>query len=162
MKGSSESVFKVDVDGQIFELSETEFKGVLYEMVSLLVFEKAVDRVSYVLDVPQNELIGSGGKHFDPLSVSLFRHLRVERCSGPRHTELGEDTGSFRLHAVVNGLAAAAFFLRGGEHVPHMILGRPDRDVLIVMERGERTLLNCGDPQLLRRLTGLIPGDPTS
>jgi hypothetical protein len=44
----SESVFSLDVDGQVFELSETEFKGVLYEMVSLLVFERAVDRVSYV------------------------------------------------------------------------------------------------------------------
>jgi hypothetical protein len=162
MKGSSESVFSVDVNGQIFELSETEFKGVLYEMVSLLVFEKAVDRVAYVLDVPQSELIGSGGEHFDPLSVSLFRHLRVERCSNPRQTELGEDTGCFRLHAVVDGLAAAAFFLRGGDHVPHMILGRPDRAVLTVVDRGARTLLNCGDPQLLRKLTQLIPGDPVS
>jgi hypothetical protein len=102
------------------------------------------------------------GKHFDPLSVSLFRHLRVERCSGPHYGELGQDTGSFRLHAVVNGLVAAAFFLRGGDHVPHMILGRPDRAVLTVMDRGARTQLNCGDRGLLRKLIQLIPGDPVS
>lgn len=162
MKGSSESVYSLDVDGQIFQLSEIEFKGLLYEMVSWLVFERAVDRVAYVLKVDQSELLGSGGHHFDPLSVSLFRHLRVERCSNPRQTEFGEDTGYFRLHAVVDGLAATAFFLRGGEHVPHMILGRPDRAVLTVIDRGARTLLNCADPALLRRLKQLIPGDPVS
>ncbi len=162
MRESSESVFSVDVDGKVFELSETEFKGVLYEMVSLLVFERAVDRVSYVVNVDENELLGSGGKHFDPLSVSLFRHLRVERCSGPRYSELGGDTGSFRLHAVVDGLVAAAFYLRGGDHVPHMIMGRPDRDVLTVLDRGARSELNCADPGLLRKLTRLIPGDPVS
>ena len=64
--------------------------------------------------------------------------------------------------AVVDGLAAAAFFLRGGEHVPHMILGRPDRDVLTVLDGGARTQLNCGDPGLLRKLTRLIPGEPGS
>lgn len=162
MKESSESAFRIDVDGQIYELSETEFKGVLYEMASLLIFEKAVDRVSFVVDAPESELTGSSGQRFDPLSVSLFRHLRVERCSGPRYGELGADTGSFRLHAVVDGLVAAAFFLRGGEHVPHMILGRPDRDVLTVLDRGARTQLNCGDPGLLRKLTRLIPGDAGS
>ncbi|NIN70343.1 MAG: hypothetical protein GTO46_00110 [Gemmatimonadetes bacterium] len=94
--------------------------------------------------------------------MSLFRHLRVERCSGPRYSELGGDTGSFRLHAVVDGLVAAAFYLRGGDHVPHMIMGRPDRDVLTVLDRGARSELNCADPGLLRKLTRLIPGDPVS
>jgi hypothetical protein len=162
MDGLSDSVYRVDVGGRVYELSETEFKGVLYEVVSLLVFEKAVDRVSFVVDVPEAELIGSGGEHFDPLSVSLFRHLRVERCTGVRYSELGGDTGSYRLHAVVDGLAAAAFYLRGGDHVPHMILGRPDRAVLTVLDRGTRTQLNCGDPQLLQKLVQLIPGEPSS
>ncbi len=160
MTGSSGPVFRVDVDGRIFELSETEFKGVLYEMASLLVFEKAVDRVSFVVDAPESELIGSGSDRFDPLSVSLFRHLRVERCAGPRYSELGAHTDSYRLHAVVDGLVAAAFFLRGGDHVPHMILGRPDRDVLTVLDRGARTQVNCADRGLRRKLTELIPGDP--
>lgn len=162
MKGSSESVFRIDVDGQIYQLSETEFKGVLFEMASLLVFEKAVDRVSYVVEADESELTGSGGRHFDPLSVSLFRHLRVERCSGPSYPGLGDETRVFRLHAVVDGLVAAAFFLRGGDHVPHMVLGRPDRAVLTVLDRGARTQLNCADPQLLRKLIRLIPGEPGS
>ncbi|UCC71464.1 MAG: hypothetical protein JSV86_13845 [Gemmatimonadota bacterium] len=162
MRKSSEPAFSLDVDGKIYDLSEAEFKGVLFEVLSTLVFEKAVDRVSYVLEAAEGELTGSGGKNFDPLSVSLYRHLKVERCSGPSYAELGGETQSFRLHAIVDGLVAAAFFLKGGDHVPHMIVGRPDRAVLIVLDRGARAQLNCGDPRLLRKLTRSIPGEPRS
>jgi hypothetical protein len=43
-----------------------------------------------------------------------------------------------------------------------MVLGRPDRAVLTVLDRGARTQLNCGDPQLLNKLIRLIPGEPGS
>jgi hypothetical protein len=43
-----------------------------------------------------------------------------------------------------------------------MILGRPDRDVLSVLDRGARTQLNCADQGLRRKLIELIPGDPVS
>ncbi len=157
--GSSHPKFRLEIDDQhSYELTEAGFSGVLYEMVVTLVFEKLVDRVSYVLEAHEKELTGSGGIHFDPLSVSLFRHLKVERCHGPSYPELGDETVSFRLHAIVDGLAAVAFFLKGGDAVPHMIVGRPDRAVLSVLDRGKRSHLACDDPLLVPKLTRLIPG----
>lgn len=158
MDESSESRHHLEVDGTTYGLSEVEFKGVLFELVAALVFEKMVDRVSYVLETAEHELTGSGGEYFDPLSVSLYRHLKVERCSGPSYPELGGETQSFRLHAIVDGLVAVAFFVGGGDMVPHMIVGRPDRAVLTVIDRGKRTQLACDDARLLARLNRLIPG----
>lgn len=155
--GSSQPRYELEIDGEVYQLREAEFNGVLFEIVTTLVFEKVVDRVSYVLEAAEDELTGSGGTHFDPLSVSLYRHLRVERCRGPSHPELGGETQCFRLHAIVDALAAVAFFLKGGDAVPHMIVGRPSQAVLSVLDRGTRTMLTVDDRGLLAKLTRLIP-----
>jgi hypothetical protein len=129
--------YQLEIDGTVHELGEAEFNGVLFEIVTTLVFEKLVDRVSFVLKASEAELIGSGGQHFDPLSVSLYRHLKVERCQGPVYPDL--------------------FFLKGGDVIPHMIVGGPDRPLLTVLDRGLRTLLTSDDPNLLAKLGRLIP-----
>jgi hypothetical protein len=149
--------YQLEIDGTVHELGEAEFNGVLFEIVTTLVFEKLVDRVSFVLKASEAELIGSGGQHFDPLSVSLYRHLKVERCQGPVYPDLGGETQSFRLHAIVDALVAVAFFLKGGDVIPHMIVGGPDRPLLTVLDRGLRTLLTSDDPNLLAKLGRLIP-----
>ncbi|UCC49760.1 MAG: hypothetical protein JSV41_06280 [Gemmatimonadota bacterium] len=155
--GTPQPRYNLEINGNAYELGEAEFNGVLFEMVTTLVFEKVVDRVCYVLEAAEHELTGSGGTHFDPLSVSLYRHLKVERCQAPSYPEFGGETQAFRLHAIVDALTAVAFFLKGGDAVPHMIVGRPGQAVLSVLDRGTRTILTLDDPHLLAKLTRLIP-----
>ena len=157
MDGSTQRRFNIEIDGSTYGLSEAEFAGVLFEVVATLVFEKLVDRVSYILKAGDRELTGSGGSHFDPLCVSLYRHLKEERYHGPSYDELGGETQSFRLRGIADGLAAVAFFLKAGNTVPHFIVGRPESDPLVVLDRGRRTRLTVDDPTLKAKLTRLIP-----
>jgi hypothetical protein len=157
MDGSAQRQFNLEVDGSTYELGEAEFAGILFEVVATLVFEKLVDRVSYILEAGERELCGSGGSHFDALCVSLYRHLKEERYRGPSYDELGGETQSFRLRGIADGLVAVAFFLKAGETVPHFIVGRPDADPLCVLDRGRRTRLAVDDPTLKAKLTRLIP-----
>ena len=113
--------FVLDIDGTTYVLGTAKFTGVLFEIVTTLVFEKLADRATYVLTTSESELTGSGGVHFDPLCVSLYRHLKVQRYHGPTYPELGGDVQSFHLHSIKDGLVAVAFFLKGGESVPHFI-----------------------------------------
>ena len=100
---SSPPIFRLEVNDKAYELSEAEFSGLLYEIVQTLVFEKLVDRVSYVLQTREDELTGSGSSHFDPLCVSLYRHLKEERCHGPHYPELAGETQSFKIHSISTG-----------------------------------------------------------
>lgn len=149
--------FTIEIDGKTHELGEAQFAGVLFQMVTTLVFEKQIDRATFILATGEQELSGSGGSHFDPVSVSLYRHLKEERYRGPAYKGLGGDAQSFRIRGIADGLVAVAFFLRGGEGVPHLIVGRHDADPLVVLDRGSRTRLTVDDPDLLARLTRLIP-----
>jgi hypothetical protein len=155
--GSSQPSFALEIDGSSYSLREAEFNGVLFDLVTTLVFEKQADRCTFILATAETELTGSGGVHFDPLSVSLYRHLKVERCHGPSYPELGGEAQSFRLHSIAGALVAVAFFLKAGDMVPHFLVGFPDRDVLTVLDRGERTRLNVDEPRLVKALTRLIP-----
>ena len=149
--------FTIEIDGKTHELGEAQFAGVLFQLVTTLVFEKQIDRATFILAKGERELSGSGGSHFDPVSVSLYRHLKEERYHGPAYEGLGGDAQSFRIRGIADGLVAVAFFLRGGEGVPHLIVGRHDADPLVVLDRGSRTRLTVDDPDLLARLTRLIP-----
>lgn len=157
MASGSATPFTLEVDGIRHELSEAEFAGVLYEVVTTLVFEKLADRATYVLATGEGELTGSGSVRFDPISVSLYRHLKVWRCHGPAYPDLEGEAHSFRLHSIKDGLVAVAFFLKAGEAVPHLTVGTADGDVLTVLERGARSTLTVGEPQTRSRLTRLIP-----
>jgi len=157
MSASTEPRFVLEIGGNAHELGEAEFNGILFQLVTTLVFEKLVDRATFVLAASEGELSGSGGSHFDPVSVSLYRHLKEERYHGPDYDELGGDAQSFRLRGIADGLVAVAFFLRGGEAVPHFIVGRHDEDPLVVLDRGARTCLTADDPKLLAKLTRLVP-----
>ena len=152
----SPSVYQLDVDGTVYELGIAEFIGVLYEIVMMLVFEKLADRVSYLLQAGESELCGSGSMQFEPLCVSLYRHLKQVRCPGPEYPSLAGETQSFKLHSLKDGLVAAAFFLKAGDAVPHFTLGWADRDLLVVLDRGARSRLTLEKPELLSRLTGLL------
>lgn len=148
--------FTLDVDGHRYELGEAEFAGLLYDVVTTLIFEKRVDRATYVLATGEGELAGSGSAHFDPISVSLYRYLKVWRCHGPAYPDLQGEAHSFRLHSIKDGLVAVAFFVKAGEAVPHLTVGTAEADVLAVMERGARSTLTVGDPQLRSSLTRLV------
>ena len=148
--------FVLDIDGNTYVLGTAKFTGVLFEIVTTLVFEKLADRATYVLTTSESELTGSGGIHFDPLCVSLYRHLKVQRYHGHAHRELEGDVQSFHLHSIKDGLVAVAFFLKGGESVPHFMVGNPEKDVLTAMDRGARTTLNLGDSKLLENFLPLL------
>jgi hypothetical protein len=64
--GTLQPRYNLVIEGNAYGLGEAEFNGVLFEMVTTLVFEKVVDRVCYVLEAAEHELTGSGGTHFDP------------------------------------------------------------------------------------------------
>ena len=149
--------FSLELDGEVYELREAEFAGILFEIVARLVFEKLADRATFVLATEERELTGSGGTHFDRLSVSLYRHLKEQRCHGPAYPELEGDAQSFHLHSIKDGLVAVAFFLKGGPSVPHLMVGRPGHDVLTALDRGARTRLMLEDPKIVSKLTRLIP-----
>jgi len=149
--------FTIEIDGNTHELGPAQFAGVLFQLVTTLVFEKQVDRATFILATGEKELSGSGGSHFDPVSVSLYRHLKEERYHGPLYEELDGDVQSFRIRGIADALVAVAFFLRGGDGVPHLIIGRPDADPLVVLDRGARTRLTVDDPDLLATLSRLIP-----
>jgi hypothetical protein len=153
---SAPSVYQFDVDGRTYELGAAEFTGVLFEVVMMLVYEKLADRVSYVLKAGESELCGSGGTRFEPLCVSLYRHLKQVRCHGPEYPTLAGETQSFKLHSLKDGLVAAAFFLNAGDAVPHFTLGRADHDVLLVFDRGARSRLTLEEPDLLSKFTSLV------
>ena len=157
MNTSTEPRFVLEIGGNAYELGEAEFNGILFQLVTTLVFEKLVDRATFVLAASEGELSGSGGSHFDPVSVSLYRHLKEERYHGPAYEDLDGDPQSFRLRGIADGLVAVAFFLRGGESVPHFIVGGPDADPLVVLDRGARICLTADDPKLIARLTRLVP-----
>jgi len=154
---SSPPVFHLEVDGRTYELGEAEFSGVLFDVVMTLVLEKLADRASYVLRGGESDLCGSGGSRYDRLCVGLYRHLKQIRCHGPDYAEYSGETQSFRLHSLKDGLVAVAFFLKAGENVPHFTVGRAERDVLAVLDRGARSRLTLEDPQLISKLTRLIP-----
>jgi hypothetical protein len=148
--------FNLEIDDRTYELSQAEFTGVLYELAVNLMFNKLVDRVTYILETSETELTGSGGSHFDPVSVSLYRHLKEDRCHGPVYEGMGGSPQSFRIHSIKDALAAVAFYLKAGDSVPHFIVGRPDRDLLVVQDRGRRTQVNVGDDKVVKELEGLI------
>jgi hypothetical protein len=50
MEGSSHARFNLEVDGVAYELVEAEFKGVLFEVVTMLVFEQLVDSSTFILE----------------------------------------------------------------------------------------------------------------
>jgi hypothetical protein len=154
---SSPPIARFEVNDRAYELSGAEFSALLFEIVETLVFEKLVDRVSYVLQTGEDELTGSGSSHFDPLCVSLYRHLKEERCHGPQYPQLGGTTQSFRIHSIKNGLVAVAFFLKAGVTVPHFAAGTATDDVLVVLDRGARSHLSIDDPDLLSKVAQLFP-----
>jgi hypothetical protein len=147
--------YRLEIGEDAYELKEAEFGGILYEIAINLVFHKLVDRATYVLCAPEAELTGSGSGHFDVLSVSLYRHLKENRGHGPEYEGLGGNPQSFRIHSVKDALVTVAFFLHGGDCVPHFILGRPDRDMLIAQDRGRRTQLNVEDRKLIEKFSRL-------
>jgi hypothetical protein len=149
--------FAIEIDGDTHELGPAQLAGVLFQLVTTLIFEKQADRATFILSTGEGELSGSGGTNFDPICVSLYRHLKEERYHGPAYEELSGDAQSFRLRGIADGLVAVAFFLRGGEGVPHLIIGRPDADPLVVLDRGSRTRLTVDDSDLLARLRRVIP-----
>jgi hypothetical protein len=149
--------FAIETGGNTYELGPAQLAGVLFQLVTTLVFEKQVDRATFILAKGEKELSGSGGSHFDPVSVSLYRHLKEERYHGPLYEELGGEAQSFRIRGIAYALVAVAFFLRGGDGVPHLIIGRPDADPLVVLDRGARTRLSCDDPDTLAQLIRMIP-----
>ncbi len=129
----------------------------LFNLVTALVFEKRADRATYLLEVGEFELSGSGSVHFDPICVSLYRHLKEEPCQGPAYPELKGKARSFRVHSLVDALEAVAFFLKAGETVPHFFLGSAERDVLTVRDRGAHTRVLLDDPKLVKKLCGSMP-----
>ncbi len=153
----SPPVFRLELEDRTYDLDAAEFRGVLFDLVMALVFEKLADRASYVLQGGESGLCGSGSADFDPLCVGLYRHLKQIRCHGPDCPELSGQTQSFRLHSLKDGLVAVAFFLKAGENVPHFTVGRADRDLLVVLDRGARSRLTLGDPKLLAKFAELIP-----
>jgi hypothetical protein len=154
---ASPPVFQLEVNDRTYELGPAQFRGVLFEVVMVLVFEKLADRASYVLRGGESDLCGSGSTRFDTICVSLYRHLKQIRCHGPDYSELPGETQSFRLHSLKDGLVAVAFFLKAGGNVPHFTVGRADEDVLVVLDRGARSRLTVQDPELLSKLTRLMP-----
>ncbi|NIR45315.1 MAG: hypothetical protein GWN99_12930 [Gemmatimonadetes bacterium] len=148
--------FTLEIGERVYELSEAEFAGALYDLAVNLMFHKLVDRVTCILETSESELTGSGGSHFDPLCVSLYRHLKEDRCHGPAYEGMGGDPQSFRIHSIKDALAAVAFYLKAGDSVPHFIVGRPDRDLLVVQDRGRRTQVNVGDDRVVAQLERLI------
>jgi hypothetical protein len=154
--GASQRRFDFEVDEKTYQLREAEFNAILFEVVITLVFKKQLDRVSYVLETGERELTGSGSSRFDAICVGLYRYLKEQRCHGPTYPELAGEVQSFRLHSIKDGLVAVAFFLKAGEGVPHFMAGRPDEDLLTVLDRGARTRLSLPDPELLPELTRLI------
>ncbi len=157
MESGAARRFALELGGKIYKLSEAEFFGVLFNLVTTLVFEKWADRATYVLQVGESELSGSGGAHFDPICVSLYRHLKEDRCHGPSYPDLEGTAQSFRVHSIVDALEAVAFFLKAGETVPHFFLGLADRDVLTVRDRGAHTRVLLDDPKLVKLLCGSLP-----
>ncbi len=149
--------FSLELGGKIYDLNEAEFFGVLFNLVTALVFEKRADRATYLLEVGEFELSGSGSVHFDPICVSLYRHLKEEPCQGPAYPELKGKARSFRVHSLVDALEAVAFFLKAGETVPHFFLGSAERDVLTVRDRGAHTRVLLDDPKLVKKLCGSMP-----
>lgn len=158
MAGGSIDTYKLDIDGRVFEMTEAGFIGVLFDIVGSLVFEKQAHRVSYVMEASETELSGSGGGGINALAISLYRHLKEQRCPGPTYTDLSGDTHSFRLHSIVDALVAVAFFLKAGDSVPHFIVASPEADLLTVLDRGRRSRLSVSDPSLRARLSRLVPG----
>jgi hypothetical protein len=156
MSGFATGSHSLEIGNDAYEFGAAEFRGILYELAINLVFHKQVDRATYILEEPEAELTGAGGEHFDPLSVSLYRHLKVNRCHGPEYQGFGGQPQSFHIHSIKDALVAVAFFLKGGDSVPHFILGRPDRDLLVVQDRGRRTQLSVDDPKLMAELLKLI------
>lgn len=157
MEGELSQRFILELGGKSYRLSEAEFFGVLFNLVTALVFEKRADRATYIFTAGDSELSGSGSSHFDPICVSLYRHLKEEPCPGPAYPDLTGKARSFRVHSLVDALEAVAFFLKAGEWVPHFFLGSADHDVLTVHERGTRTRVLLDDPGLVKKLCGSLP-----
>ncbi len=157
MKGGSSQRFSLELGDKTYNMSEAEFFGVLFNLVTSLVFEKRADRATYILEAGESELSGSGSVHFDPICVSLYRHLKEEPCQGPAYPGLGGRARSFRVHSLVDALEAVAFFLKAGDSVPHFFLGPADHDVLTVHDRGARTRVLLDDPKLVQKLSGSLP-----
>lgn len=153
-----EEIFRLEVGDRIYDLTDAELFRLLYEVVPWLVFLKEAERATYVLGCGEEELSGAGSEHFDPICVGLYRHLKEKRYVGPTYPDLGDNVRSFRLHSIVDGLAAVAFFQKGGDLVPHLIVGRPDRDVLAVLDRGRRTRLLGDAPEILSRVERVAGG----
>ncbi|UCF18445.1 MAG: hypothetical protein JSU87_10895 [Gemmatimonadota bacterium] len=152
-----ESRFLLEIGGKSYGVSEAEYFGVLLNIVTTLVFEKRADRATYVLEVGESELSGAGSVHFDPISVSLYRHLKETRCHGPAYPDLKGDAQSFRLHSVLDALEAVTFFLRAGNTVPHFFVGLAEQDVLAALDRGARTRVLLQDPEIVVRLAKCLP-----
>ncbi len=139
------------------ELGHAQFAGVLFDLVTILVFEKAADRASYLLRCSESELSGAGGAHFDPMCVSLYRHLKVEPYHGQKQKSDEGEVVSFRLHSIAGALVAAAFYLKAGDMVPHFMVGSHSADLLTVLDRGALAQLSVEEPELLEKLRRRLP-----
>lgn len=159
MSGSSRRKYTLDIAGKTYELTEAGLTGVLFDVVTALVFEKHAHRVTYLLQGAEMDLSGSGAGAVTPLATNLYRHLKEQRCSAPLQTGLEGDAQSFRLHSVVDALVAVAFYRGAGEFVPHLIVDDElGNELLRVLDRGQRAWLTVEDPQLRARLSRLVPG----
>jgi hypothetical protein len=156
VRAKAVSRFSLEVGKRRYTLREAEFRGILYDVVTALVHLKEVDRVSYVLRGGELELGGPGGAELDPLSLSLYRYIEEERCEGPSYEGLGGVTRSFHMGSALYALAALTLFFAAGDLAPHCIMGRPDRDLLMALDRGRRTRILAEDPKLVANLTRLL------
>ncbi len=143
--------FELELDGSSYELDEDRFRLSLYDLVSTLLLEKLVDRASFILSVPRSKL--------DPVSASLYRHLKEQRAPGPPYNELEGETHAFRIHSVVDGLVSVHLFCHGGDQVPHFFVGDVRRDYLSCYNRGERTVVQVETPELVSRLRKIVERD---
>ncbi len=158
MAGGAREQHSLKIAGEVYDFSEAEFSGVLFDIVTTLVHEKQVDRASYLLRCEEHELSGSGGVHFEPICASLYRHLKVDPYHGPSsYPGLEGSVVSFRLHSIAGGLVAVAFYLKAGDLVPHFMVGRHSQDLLTVLDRGAMAELRVDDTTLLEKLTRLVP-----
>ncbi len=161
--GSDQPLYTLEIAGVPYQLNEAALTGVLFDIVSTLVFEKHATRITYILKGSDSQLSGSGSGEITALGISLYRHLKEQRCPGPPYAELGAEAQSFRLHSIVDALVAVAFFLKADDLVPHFIVGDDvGGDLLTVLNRGREARLMIEDPALRSKLSRLVPGADAS
>lgn len=157
MSGSSRRSYTLEISGESYELTEAALTGVLFDIVTTLVFEKRAHRVTYVLKGSDLELARSGSAEMSPLTINLYRYLKEQRCPVSLGTGLEGESESFRLNSVIDALVAVAFFRKAGDFVPHFIVDDDlGNELLRVIDRGERVRLTVEDAEVRSQLTRLV------